>query len=142
LRAAEAIHEMRKHPGVSLAEAARRHDTTPATVRRYFGHLLHHDDPGGRYRVTRTDREPFLMHVVDAQGRMVERVVRGSAARQRNLAHHRALSRFAGPDGGDPAILKPFVGKRVAGVELLTDPDAIERLFDAGELDFLEYQSF
>ena len=82
------------------------------------------------------------MNIVDPHGRMVEKVVRGSAARQRNLAHHRALAHFAGPDGGNPETLKPYVGQRVAGVALLADPDAIERLFDAGELDFLEYQSF
>jgi AcrR family transcriptional regulator len=142
LRAAEAVHEMRKHSQISLAEAARRHGTSPGSVRRYFGHLLRQDDRGGRYHVTRSDREPFLMNVVDPRGRMVEKVVRGSGARQQNLAHHRALARFAGPDGGDTALLAPFVGKRIAGVDLLTDPDMIERLFDAGELDFLEYQSF
>jgi hypothetical protein len=142
LRAAEALHEKRKFPGVSLAEAARRHGTTSSTVKAYFPHLVQQDAPGHRYRVTAGDREPFLMHVVDSRGRMVGRVVRGSAARQRNLAHHRALARFAGPDGGDIQMLKPFAGKRVGGAELLADPDLIERLFDAGELDFLEYQSF
>jgi hypothetical protein len=110
-------------------------------MRRYFGHLLHRDEHG-RVHATSSDREPFLLNVIDVSGRSAEKVVRGSVVRQRNLAHHRALAHFAGPDGGDPAILAPFVGKRVAGVELLTDPDTIEQLFDAGELDFLEYQSF
>ncbi len=47
-----------------------------------------------------------------------------------------------GPTAATSEMLKPFAGKRVGGVELLADPDVIERLFDAGELDFLEYQSF
>lgn len=142
LRAAEALHEKRRHPRAGLAAAARRHGTTTANVKRYFGHLVRQDAPGRRYRVAGSDREPFLMNIVDPRGQMVEKVVRGSTARQRNLAHHRALAQFAGPDGGDPQTLKPYAGKRVAGVELLADPDLIERLFDAGELDFLEYQSF
>jgi hypothetical protein len=142
LRAAEALHEKRKHPDLSLAEAARRHGTTTTTVKRFFPHLISQEGRGRRYRVARSDREPVLMHVVDTRGRMVERVVRGSRARQRNLAHHRALTHFAGPDGGDIDTLRPFVGKRVGGIELLADPGQIERLFDAGELDFLEYQSF
>ena len=129
---------MRK--GTPMAAAARKHRTSPATVRRYFGHLLSRTSKG-RYVAASSDREPFLMDVVGSSG-PVQVVVRGSGARQLNLEHHRALARFAGPDGGDVSILKRFRGKRVGGVDLLVEPDAIERLFDAGEFEFLEYQSF
>jgi hypothetical protein len=138
IRAAEALHEMRK--GMAMAAAARKHHTSPATIRRYFGHLLHRTSKG-RYAAAPSDREPFLMDVLGPRG-PVTVVVRGSGARQLNLEHHRALARFAGPDGGDLSTLKRFRGKRVAGVDLLVDPDQIERGFEAGEFEFLEYQSF
>ena len=42
-----------------------------------------------------------------------------------------AVNRFLRPPG-DSKWLKPFVGKRVGGVELLTDPDRLQILADAG----------
>lgn len=140
VRAAEALNEMRKHPELGLSVAARRHHTTPQTVKTHFGHLLHRSS-GGAYRAAASDRERFVMDVVGPTG-PVERGVRGSRARALNLEHHRALAVFAGPGGGDEAILARFRGKRIAGVELLTDPDLIERLADAGEFEFLDFQSF
>jgi len=140
VRAAEALNEMRKHPGLGLGAAARRHHTSPRTVKTHFGHLLHRS-AGGAYRAAPSDREPFTMDVVGEKG-PVQRVVRGSRVRALNLEHHRALALFAGPDGGDEAILAKFRGKRIAGVDLLTNPDVIERLADAGEFEFLDFQSF
>jgi len=43
--------------------------------------------------------------------------------------HLIALGRFLRT--GDTDQLKPFVGKRVGGVELLTDPDRLQILADA-----------
>jgi hypothetical protein len=140
VRAAEALQELRNHPGLTLEAAAHRHHTTPSTINAYFGHLLTRDR-AGRYHPAKTDLEPFLMDVIGPDG-PVERVVVGSRERQLNLEHHRALARYAGPDGGEASVLRQFRGRRVAGVELLTDPDMVERLFDAGEFEFLEYQSF
>jgi DNA-binding CsgD family transcriptional regulator len=137
LRAAEALREMRK--GSSLRAAAAREHTTPETVKAHFGHLLTRD--GRRYRVAKSDREPFLLDVVGANGPM-KRVVRGSRSRQLNQDHHRAIARFASADGGDVRVLDPFYRKRVGGVALLTDPDEIERLAVAGEFDWIDYSSF
>jgi hypothetical protein len=44
--------------------------------------------------------------------------------------HLNAVGRFLRT--GDVELLKPFVGKRVGGVELLTDPDRLGVLADAG----------
>ena len=57
-------------------------------------------------------------------------VVRSS--RQAHLAsrHLIAVSRYLRT--GDTELLKSFVGKRVGGVELLTDPDRLHELADAG----------
>lgn len=50
--------------------------------------------------------------------------------------HLIAVGQFVGQiqsrRSGDTKLLKPFAGKRVGGVELLTDPDRLRELADAG----------
>ena len=57
-------------------------------------------------------------------------VVRSSKQAQLASEHLIAVGRFLRT--GDTEWLKPFVGKRVGGVELLTDPDRLRELADAG----------
>ena len=60
------------------------------------------------------------------------------SSKQAHLAseHLIAVGRFLGQipsrQVGDTDLLKPFVGKRVGGVELLTDHDRLHELGDAG----------
>jgi hypothetical protein len=62
--------------------------------------------------------------------------VRSSKQAQLASRHLIAVGRFVGQipslRAGDTELLKPFVGKRVGGVELLTDPDRIRELAEAG----------
>jgi hypothetical protein len=62
-------------------------------------------------------------------------VVRSSKQRQLASGHLIAVGHFLGliPSrlAGDTELLKPFVGKRVGGVDLLTDPDRLRELDDA-----------
>jgi hypothetical protein len=55
--------------------------------------------------------------------------VRSSKPAQLASQHLIAVSRFLRT--GDTKVLKPFVGKRVAGVELLTDPGRLRELAEA-----------
>jgi hypothetical protein len=48
-------------------------------------------------------------------------------------SHFNAVGRFLAT--GDPSYLDPFIGRRVGGVELLTDPNRIEQLEARRELD-------
>jgi hypothetical protein len=57
-------------------------------------------------------------------------VVRSSKQAKLASRHLIAVGRFLRT--GDTEALKPFVGKRVGGVELLTDPDRLRELADAG----------
>jgi len=56
-------------------------------------------------------------------------VVRSSNQAQLASAHLVAANRFLRT--GDVEWLKPFIGKRVGGVELLTDPNRLQILADA-----------
>jgi hypothetical protein len=72
------------------------------------------------------------MTVYGPDGR-VEVDVRGSRAASLVGGHHNEISRYLAT--GDPRYLTPFIGKRVGGVELLTDIPRIEELAARRELD-------
>jgi hypothetical protein len=115
--------------GESLSQAARNEHTTTRTARKYVRKQLRRDS-SGRYRATRGDTLRRDINVLSYDG--YEPVVVYSS-KQAHLAsqHLIAVARFLRPPG-DRELLSPFVGKRVAGVELLTDPDRLEILGDAG----------
>jgi hypothetical protein len=68
-------------------------------------------------------------------------VVRSSKQAKLDSRHLIAVSRFLRT--GNTDLLKPFIGKRVAGVQLLTDPDRLREFADAGlvKLDALYRQN-
>ncbi|MGA7796006.1 MAG: hypothetical protein WCA19_23485 [Candidatus Acidiferrales bacterium] len=68
-------------------------------------------------------------------------VVRSSKQAKLDSRHLIAVSRFLRT--GDTDLLKPFIGKHVGGVELLTDPDLLRDFADAGlvKLDALYRQN-
>jgi hypothetical protein len=128
-RSFEVVAEMRRE-GVSLHAASRRAGISPSTARRYAGDLLVKE--GRRYYPTPSDRSYQRMSVLSTEGlRDVD--TRGSRTRSLIAGHWNALNRFAAT--GDVAVLRPFEGKRVAGVELATDPDQVEEYLRRGELD-------
>jgi hypothetical protein len=65
-------------------------------------------------------------------------VVRSSKQAQLASRHLIAVGYFVGHikshRAGDTELLKPFVGKHVGGVELLTDPDRLHEFADAGRV--------
>lgn len=128
-KAFEALNEMRGKK-VSLRVAARKAGTTPETVRRYAGNALVRE--GRRYVPTSADRSYQRMSVLSTGG-VVDVDVRGSRARSVVGRYWNAIQRFAAT--GDVGVLTPFVGKRIGGVELATDPDQIEEFLRRREID-------
>jgi hypothetical protein len=115
--------------GEPLSRAARSERTTVRTVRKHVGKQLRRDS-SGRYRATRGDTFRRNINVLGYDG-YEPVVVRSSKQAQLASQHLIAVARFLRPPG-DRELLRPFIGKRVGGVELLTDPDRIEILGDAG----------
>ena len=121
--------------GLSLQRAAEKYHLSGRAVLRWFpGSIVR--DPRGRY-VPQPDDEIFPMVVVTTKG-VLGLDVRGSVDRQKVSPHHDAIRRLLDPDIGDPRPLLAMGGTVVAGYELETDPDIIEELMFAGEIDFLE----
>ena len=127
LRALAALARMRRR-GESLSRAARLEHTTPRTVRKVVGKQLKRG-PSGRYSATRGDTLRRDLSVLGFDG-FEPVVVRSSKQAQLASEHLVAVGRFLRT--GDTEWLKPFVGKRVGGVELLTDPGRLRELADAG----------
>jgi len=137
-RALAVLARMRR--GEPLTQAARLEHTTPRTVLKFIGKQLTRG-PTEAYVATSGDTLRRDLNVLGFDG---YEPVTVHSSKQAHLAseHLIAVGRFLRPPG-DPELLKPFVGKRVGGVELLTDPDRLGVLADAGlvKLDGLYRQN-
>jgi hypothetical protein len=125
--------------GESLSQAARLEHTRPRTVLKFIGRQLARG-PTGRYVATSGDTLRRDLNVLGFDG--YEQVVTRSSKQAHLAAEHLvAVGRFLRT--GDAEWLKPFIGKRVGGVELLTDPDRLQILADADlvKLDALYRQN-
>ena len=125
--------------GESLSEAARFEHTTPRTVRKVVGKQLKRG-ASGHYSATRSDTLRRELNVLGFDG--YEPVVVHSSKQAHLVAEHLiAVGRFLRT--GDTEWLKPFLRKRVGGVDLLTDPDRLHILADADlvKLDALYRQN-
>lgn len=113
--------------GEPLSRAASNERTTTRTVLKYVRKQLKRNS-SGRYRATRGDTLRRDLNVLGFDG-YEPAVVRSWKQAQLAAEHLIAVGRFLRT--GDAEWLKPFIGKRVGGVELLTDPERIEILADA-----------
>lgn len=125
-RALAVISRMRRR-GESLSKAARTLGTTPRTVRKLIGKQLR-KTASGRYSVKESDRLTRELNVFGPDG---YEIVSVRSFRQAQLAseHLNAVGRFLRT--GDTEWLKPFRGKRIGGIKLLTDPDRLNQFADA-----------
>ena len=126
LRALAALARMRSR-GETLSQAVRHERTTLRTVRKILRKQLKRG-ASGRYSATPGDTLRRDLSVLGFDG-YEPVVVRSSKQAQLASSHLIAVNRFLRT--GDVEWLKPFIGKRVGGVELLTDPDRLHILGDA-----------
>jgi hypothetical protein len=129
-RALAVLARMRSR-GESLSEATHLEHTTPRTVLKLVGKQLRRG-ASGHYSATSGDTLRRDLNVLGPDG-YVPVAVRSSKQAQTASEHLIAVSRFLRT--GDTEWLKPFVGKRVGGVELLSDP---ERLHEFAEADLVK----
>jgi hypothetical protein len=125
-RALAVLARMRSR-GESLSQAARLEHTTPRTVLRIIPKQFHRGS-SGRYTATRSDTLRRDLNILGLDG-YVPVVGRSWDQAQLASAHLVAVNRFLRT--GDEEWLKPFVGKRVGGIELLTDPGRLRELAEA-----------
>lgn len=130
-RALRVLARMRRS-GVNLSEASRQEHTDPRTVRKYVRTELKRVRKGGRTRATKSDRRHRDMLIPTTLGTSPV-VVKGS--RQATL-----LGRYMSAVGrylrtGETSDLAEFESRSIGGHPLLTDPDTLNSLAEAGSLE-------
>lgn len=114
-RALKALSAMRR--GDTLFTAARENGVTARTVKRYIGSALVQDRPGGRIRAKKSDRLVRYLQIPGPGGPR-EVNVRGSKAASEFANYKAAINRLL---RGDSNAMAPWHGKKIAGIELITD---------------------
>jgi hypothetical protein len=139
-KALAALARMRRD-NVSLAEATRLEGIKPSTFLRYVGDAVYRSGPGKPWKPTRADQLSAYMTVLTPQG-PTRVLVSGSIERTRLARYNVALRMWrAGEDGAEEA-LKAFRDLTIGGYVLITNPDLLIELEEAGQLDFETLYSY
>lgn len=115
-----------RRTGVGLTSAAREEHVDPRTVRKYLRGELR-----DRGRPTKADRRKREMLVPTPLGN-VPATVRGSRQASRLGKYMSAVGKYLRT--GDIQALAKFKGDSIAGHRLVTDPDLLSSLAQAGAL--------
>ena len=107
---------MRRDPNLSLTHAAKLQGVKAYTVKKYLTSAL--KESHGKFQVTKSDRYTATLHLPDARGNSVAVKTRSSKDREALSQYLRDLGRYL---RGKRDALAAWHGKKIAGVELVTD---------------------
>ncbi len=133
-RALKALFAIRR--GDTLSKAARDNGVTVRTVKRYVGSALVQDRPGGRIRATKSDRLVRYLQIPGFDGRPRDINVGGSKAAGEFASYKAGINRLL---RGDRHAMDKWHGRRIAGIELVTDP---KTLIDQARKEILPYSLY
>jgi hypothetical protein len=132
-RSLRALWDMRH--GASFSQATRNNGISKTTFKKTVGSALLQDRPGGRIRATKSDRYVRYLQIPGLHG-PVEITAHGSKEANRAAAYKAAVNRFL---SGDLNALTPWHGKKIAGIELITDGPSLKGL---GQKELLPYSLY
>jgi hypothetical protein len=135
-RSLHVLAAVRDDTKLSPSCAARREGVKLHTVKKYFPTAF--TKVSGKLRVTKSDRFKATLYVPDADGNPVAVKTRSSKDREALGEYLRDLGRY---QRGNRHALKKWRGKKIAGVELLTDERAVKAIEPALS-DFSLYRAF
>lgn len=134
-RSLHALADMRH--GVPFPQAARDNGVTTRTIKKYVGSALLQDRPGGRIRPTKSDRFVRYLQIPGPRGQ-VEIKAHGSKEAAEVARYKAAVNRFL---RGDLKALASWHGKKIAGIELVTDRQTLKGLAQRELLPYSLYRS-
>jgi hypothetical protein len=134
-RALHALADMRH--GASPQQAARNNGVTVRTIKKYVGSALAQDRPGGRLRVSKSDRLVRYVQIPGLHGPK-EIPARGKPRASDASKYDAAVNRYL---RGDLKALAPWHGKKIGGVELITDGPTLKSLAQQDLLPHSFYRS-
>ncbi len=124
--------------GSTLSRAARENGVSPRTIKRYAGAALLQDRPGGQIRARKNDRLVRYLQIPGPHG-PIDITTHGSEEATEAAKYKAAVNRFL---RGEPNALAPWRGKKIAGVELITDVRTLKNLAQKELLPYSLYRSF
>lgn len=123
--------------GASISQAARENGVSVRTMKKYAGSALAQDRPGGRIRVTESDRLVRHLQIPGTHGPKALNA-RGSKIASEVAKYKADVNRAL---SGDEDALDKWRRKKIAGVELVTDVDVLADLADKGQLPYALYRA-
>lgn len=135
-RGLSAIRRVRRGDSRTLSSAARAEGTSVRTIKRLLPLALLPSRSGTRIRVKVSDPYRARVQILAASG-ATDVTARGSRERDRAARHRSVANRVL--QGKLPAsALDEFRGKKVGGIELVSDYEELSRLAQAGVLAQLD----
>jgi hypothetical protein len=134
-RALHVWRDMRR--GTSLSVAARSNGIKLGTARKYLGSALRQDRPGGRIYATKKHRLVTYLQIPGQHG-PIEITAHGSRKASEIARYKAAVNRFL---AGDTNALAPWHGRKIAGIELITDGRTLKGLTQNDLLPYSLYRS-
>ncbi|MGA2905975.1 MAG: hypothetical protein ABSD98_19280 [Candidatus Korobacteraceae bacterium] len=135
-RALHVLATMRRDPKLSLTHAAKLQGVKRETVKKYLTSALRQSQ--GKFQVTKSDRYSATLYVPDHRGNSVEVKTRSSKDREALSQYLRDLGRYL---RGKRDALAQWHGKKIAGVELVTDGRTLAAIEPALS-EFCLYRAF
>jgi hypothetical protein len=132
-RSLKALWAMRQ--GDTLTKAARDNGVTTRTIKRYVGSALVQDRTGGRIRATKSDRLVRYLQIAGADGPR-DVTARGSKEASKFANYKAAINRLL---RGDRDALASWHGKKIGGIQLITDT---KTLVDQARKELLPYSIY
>jgi hypothetical protein len=123
--------------GKSASRAARENGISLRTLKEYAGGALMQDRPGGHIRPARTERLPRYLQIPGQNGPK-QITVRGLKTASKVAKYKADINRAL---AGDLKALAKWDGKKIAGVELITDVKVLAEQADKGLLPYSLYRS-
>ena len=133
--ALNALADMRH--GSSISTAAHDNGVSQRTIKRYVGSALVQSRPGGRIRAAKSDRLVRYLQIPGPNG-SIDITTHGSKQATAAAQYKAAVNSFL---GGDLEALAPWHGKKIAGVELVTDGPTLKTLAQKELLPHSLYRS-
>jgi hypothetical protein len=132
-RTLHALASMRR--GASLSLAARENGVSPRTMKRYAGSALLQRRTGGRIRARKSDRLVRYLQI-PGPGGPIEITAHGSKQASEFAKYKSAVNRLL---RGELNALADWHGKKIAGIQLITDTKV---LVEQAHKDLLPYSLY
>jgi len=131
-KALHLLSDLRRDPKLTLTQAAKNRDVSPRSIRKYIESQLKQDRPGGRIRVTASDRLRETLHIPSTKPDVLIPIHTKSSRERQQVGEWFASIKEAGR--GDFVRLNRFPkGTFVGGVRLPTGTHEVQRVLEAME---------